>query len=70
MADEHDPANPTFNAAVRAAAFGVSKDAAGFVLPPASKATEREPLTDIQARLRRETQAGLWGGRVWRGRQV
>lgn len=37
---------------------------------PRVKATEREPLAVIQDRLRKESAAGLSGGRVRRGRQM
>lgn len=37
---------------------------------PPLKATDREPLHVIQARLREETAAGVQAGRVRRGRQM
>jgi hypothetical protein len=38
--------------------------------PVRPKLTDREPLADIQARLREESARGVQGGRIRRGRQV
>lgn len=69
MADDPKAGEAGFVGAVRAAAFGPDPNAPDYVAPKL-RATEREPLSVIQDRLRAEGAAGLRGGQIRARRRV